>query len=669
MRISNLVSISVAITAGLAVAGKPPKPEGIEVLKSQLFPNVSLSYKETHICPNAVGYSGYIHLPPSPPHQDYEAHIYFLFFPAAESPETAPLAVWFEGGPGGPSTPDFFSGIGPCNPKASLDGTDPNPWSWHQNANIIAIDQPITTGFTHTAGGIVPAALNVSWTDQTRLMLGVTPNDSGLGAAAGGQNTEVVYGEQALKLCKKGKWVTFPNDGKNVFDGSSVDTYGFACGMLPKNEVSQESYPKTTKQAAVAIWRFFQGWFELAPFHRPETPSLHFWSYSYGGQWAPGFASYFVSQTDALLADPDAVGIPIEVKGVGVINGVIDMYRQKKTFLDFANNNTFGIQTLNNTWYKTLTHEYDEKCGPLYEECQQLLAEHDPEHWGRDKETMEKCNEARTCIDINSQNWAVEYLLDQFGKGNEVDLRIATWSDFSGYMDSSFAVPSVFMNEEWVQKELGIEMNDTHALGVSMVIRGNMVAAIAANMVVNNYTNELSSMLQHGISVTLAGGDLDQMLGWQSQELVALNMDYTLGSGASLRDAAWADLVLDGDSPGGLTRQVGNLSVSRVFNASHTSFVDQPATLYKIFSRAVLGVDVATGQIEVSGSNAQEYLSGGIPDSFAVQFPRRGAGERFCHWALTGRCSRDEFRAMANGSAIVENYLFVGFEGDENDDC
>lgn len=72
--------------------------------------------------------------------------IFYWYFPARNSPETAPLVLWLTGGPGCSSELAIFYENGPFK----LNGTEvvSNPHSWNTNANLLYIDQPVGTGFS-----------------------------------------------------------------------------------------------------------------------------------------------------------------------------------------------------------------------------------------------------------------------------------------------------------------------------------------------------------------------------------------------------------------------------------------------------------------------------------------------------------------------------------------
>lgn len=68
--------------------------------------NATIRYNRTDICettPGVNSYSGFVDL-------DAESHIFFWFFEARNSPETAPITLWLNGGPGSDSLIGLFNG-------------------------------------------------------------------------------------------------------------------------------------------------------------------------------------------------------------------------------------------------------------------------------------------------------------------------------------------------------------------------------------------------------------------------------------------------------------------------------------------------------------------------------------------------------------------------------
>jgi carboxypeptidase C (cathepsin A) len=98
-------------------------------------------------------YTGYVVLPPytlAPIQQDYSVNTFFWFIEARNKPETAPLTIYINGGPGSSSMVGLFQESGPCQVVEIANGvlgTQPRQWGWDRSSNIIFIDQPNQVGF------------------------------------------------------------------------------------------------------------------------------------------------------------------------------------------------------------------------------------------------------------------------------------------------------------------------------------------------------------------------------------------------------------------------------------------------------------------------------------------------------------------------------------------
>jgi cathepsin A (carboxypeptidase C) len=76
-----------------------------------------------------------------------------MYFEAEESPDTAPVVLWMDGGPGKSSLQAFFNGIGPVYaPDGNVDQLIEWPHSWNKKFNILSIDNPAGVGFSYAGG-------------------------------------------------------------------------------------------------------------------------------------------------------------------------------------------------------------------------------------------------------------------------------------------------------------------------------------------------------------------------------------------------------------------------------------------------------------------------------------------------------------------------------------
>ena len=97
--------------------------------------------------PGAKQYSGYL---------DDEAgdkHLFYWFFESRNNPETDPVVLWLNGGPGCSSLTGLFLELGPSSIDENLK-LHANPYSWNSNASVIFLDQPVNVGFSYSSGSV-----------------------------------------------------------------------------------------------------------------------------------------------------------------------------------------------------------------------------------------------------------------------------------------------------------------------------------------------------------------------------------------------------------------------------------------------------------------------------------------------------------------------------------
>jgi hypothetical protein len=131
-------------------------------------------------------------------------------------------------------------------------------------------------------------------------------------------------------------------------------------------------------------------------------------------------------------------------------------------------------------------------------------------------------------------------------------------------------------------------------------------------------------------------------------------MDYP--AAASFRKAGYTPIVTNASYTGGLVRQHGNVSFSRVFEAGHAVAAYQPETVYRIFKRTIYGRDVATGEVVIA--NNDSYSTSGPENSLAITNELPAGEPSICYlYALGSSCTPDELAALENGTAVVEDYV------------
>src|SRR3569833_1952705 len=92
--------------------------------------------------PGVTQYSGYLSV-------GSNMNMWFWFFAARNTPSTAPLAMWLNGGPGSSSMNGLFQENGPSQFYNGSSTPSLNPYSWNTHANMLYVDQPKGTGFSY----------------------------------------------------------------------------------------------------------------------------------------------------------------------------------------------------------------------------------------------------------------------------------------------------------------------------------------------------------------------------------------------------------------------------------------------------------------------------------------------------------------------------------------
>ncbi|XP_031667943.1 putative serine carboxypeptidase CPVL [Oncorhynchus kisutch] len=110
--------------------------------------NIEEARKQSLVGPlpgaNVKSYAGYLTV-----NKKYNSNLYFWFFPAQEWPETAPVLLWLQGGPGGTSMFGLFVEHGPYFVLKNLTvGYRDYPWT--SRYSVLYIDNPVGTGFSFT---------------------------------------------------------------------------------------------------------------------------------------------------------------------------------------------------------------------------------------------------------------------------------------------------------------------------------------------------------------------------------------------------------------------------------------------------------------------------------------------------------------------------------------
>ncbi|PIB03093.1 Carboxypeptidase S1 A [Cercospora beticola] len=614
---------TLALLGGLAAAQFPPKPEGVKTLQSKHHPGVKLSYKEPGLCettPGVKSYAGYVHLPveslnETHEHNGYPINTFYWFFESRKDPHNAPLAIWLNGGPGGSSLLGALSENGPCFVSNDSKSTYLNPWSWNNEANLLFIDQPNQVGYSYD------------------VLTNVTVN---LGADDPERNSPVQ-----------------PTD---FSDGVPEQNNTFLVGTMSSQKVS--STANSTQHAATAIWHFAQTWFEEFPQYKPNDERISLFTESYGGHYGPGFMDYFVRQNSKI----DKGEIPAEgahylhLSTLGIINGCIDAPDMIESEIIFAYNNTYRVEAISEEEYESSLHEFRKPGGVRdeIEKCREAESKTDPHDHGDVAKTNEICSAAAHRASNIS---------------DEVFVRAARGARFDVTHDAldSFPPPYMFgwLNQHEVQKAFGVPVNHSWfspAVAEAFERTGDLVRG--------GQLKQIKNVLDYGVNVALFHGDRDFACNWIGGEQYSLNVPWSHQKDFS--KAGYTPLVLSEPytQSGGLVRQYGNFSFTRVYQAGHMVPSYQPEAAYRIFMRAMTHRDIATGTIDLNDyaiERGNQYSTTGPSNTWWMKNDVLPQTPHQCYVLdQASRCTEEEKKCIEDGTAIVKDWILIGRTSDSN---
>lgn len=601
------------------------------VLKSPIDSNVTISYKQPDngTCmtafPTQKQYTGYITLPPytlAPVQQNYSINTFFWFIEARQVPESAPLTIWLNGGPGSSSMVGLFTEVGPCEVVQMSDGsygTQPRMWGWDRSSNMLFIDQPNQVGFSYDT------ATNGSYDFLTN----------------------AAY-EPAMSKALP----AFMN-----LDG----TFGTANA---DEKVSWSASSNTTEIAASATWHFLQSWLSSFPQYNPavrpnvtspQVPEaavgIHLFTESYGGKYGPTFARYFEQQTqrrkDGMM--PYNSSLDIQLESLGIINGIVDDAVQNYYYPFFAYNNTYRIQAYSQTDQLNALQAFNGRDGCLehINACRTAAASTDPKGLGDVDQTNEICEAAQ----YNCLNVTAAYMRNGY---NPYDIRQ------QGPSPDPPGAYQEYLNNETVLASIGARVNYTES---NRYVQQGFIST--GDTIRGGQLDDLAYLLSNGVRVALIYGDSDWLCNWAGGQAISLEVARRVAAPGlpapplptyanAFPAAGYAEIVVNSSYVGGAVRQFGNLSFSRIYDAGHLMPYYQPETAFTVFTRIIQGTEISTGDMVDLATFASEGPQNATHTNEAPDPPSPTCWVR----AWNNSCSEDDTKAMLAGDGVVANGIF-----------
>ncbi|KAF4458838.1 carboxypeptidase [Fusarium albosuccineum] len=514
----------------------------LTVVRSPANRNITVSYKVPDgACETAFDsqkqYTGWVSVP-----GDYPTNLFFWFVEARE--RTDSLTIWLNGGPGSSSMYGFFTGNGPCEvvEKGLNDyETVAREWGWDRASNMLFIDQPNQVGFSYD-----------------------TPTRGTVNFADGGVEQPPVANNPNYP-----DWVML-NGTFSSGDGDNT--------------------ANTTQTAAIAVWHMVQGFLTTFPQYQPSSRSrnsslgINLFAESYGGRYGPVFAETFQEQNDRRQRGelPRNSTIDVHLSSLGIVNGCVDMEIQVPFYPIFASDNTYGYEAMSSSDASFYLDKYSSEggCRDLLNQCATAVSLSDPEGEGDEKQVNDACSKAREdCLEIQNA-----YFTSNRGA---YDLA-APYAD--PFPPMTF---QEYLNQAEVQRAIGAPINYTMS-------NTNVFYEFAETGDIARDGNipRLAALLNQGVRVGLVYGDRDYICNWLGGEAVSKSIAKEAGNGYDIRfpEAGYAPIIVNESYIGGVVRQYGNLSFSRIYQAGHAVPAYQPETAFQVFARIIMGTSVSTGK-------------------------------------------------------------------------
>ncbi|KIV86810.1 hypothetical protein PV11_02397 [Exophiala sideris] len=616
----NIVaSLYILVSIAFAQYPRAIAKNSSTVIHSPIDPDITVTYKSvpagtcTTVFATQKQFTGYITLPPNvlnPSQGNYTINTFFWFIEARQLPESAPLTVYINGGPGSSSMVGLFQEVGPCQVvEVAQDelGTVPRDWGWDRGSNIIFIDQPVQVGFSYDT------LTNVSVNLLDDLVIA-------------------------------------PPTSVPI----SQPDYTFLNGTYGSGNPSSTS--NTSQIAAQSVWHFLQTFLTTFPQYNTalrggnttSASEIHLFTESYGGKYGPAIGQFLQSQNARRQTDVRFANSTIEVSlvSLGIINGWIDLISQTPYHPKFAYQNTYGIETISQLEELNALSAYNGDNGCLQQTtvCRAQQAALDPLGYGNVPAVNEACSQA--------QLYCQTYVVGPYAVSNRSIYDISQ-DVLNPFPDSHYLE---YLNQLSVQQAIGVPVNYTQD-SMAVYTAFNNTGDYARDDILQ----DLVHLLNSGVRVALIYGDRDYICNWLGGEAVSFAIAGAAGPAYQPWYAAgYAPIVANSSYIGGVVRQYGNLSFSRIYDAGHLVPAYQPETAFTVFSRIILGDDISMGK----AVNLSTYGSVGDANAtYQNSAPAMASPTCFLR-AVNSTCDTDQKNMLANEAGVIINGVLFQEESD-----
>lgn len=283
---------------------------------------------------------------------------------------------------------------------------------------------------------------------------------------------------------------------------------------------------------APQAYKFLESFFAANEYLRDND--FYIFGESYGGHFVPSVASFIQSKSS---------GSKINLKGIGIGNGLTDPIHQYSMYPEYAHNN--GYNQLLGTWSYNMMKSAIKPCLGLIKECERgskatcVLA-------------MEVCN-------------VVAMLPIQLRGLNVYDVRKTCDNPPLCY---DFSDVSAFVNRPEIRRALGVQPSDREWQECNMLVNIMFMTDF-----LQTYASNVTSLLNGGLRVLIYAGQADYICNWLGNK-EWINMLGWNGK-EEFNKAGQHDWIMN-DKSVGTIQNYKNLTFISIKDAGHMVPLDQP---------------------------------------------------------------------------------------------
>jgi len=316
---------------------------------------------------------------------------------------------------------------------------------------------------------------------------------------------------------------------------------------------------------------------------------------------------------------------------------------------------TYGIQVFNQSFYEELMYNWTRPngCKDKVQACQDSMRDKEPQFLNLLSSTKHNANRTAPCNEA-AQSCSLR-TWDQYQSLNN------GWYDIAHPKHDPFPLPHMqgYLREESVLAALGVPVNYTAQSGVTAAAFDGTY-----DFIHGGFLSAVSDLLHAGVKVHLVYGDRDYACNWVGGEAASLAVPWARQDEFAEK-AGYTPLLVPATQDenrdesvlefAGLTRQLGNFSFTRVFQAGHEVPSYAPAAASAIFVRATFNRDIATGSQPLT----DDLITSGPKHTWHVRHEPPVMPKPRCYVLKPGTCTPEVWDKVRRGEAVVRDWFVV----------